>query len=115
MGLKNYFKANKAAAQQPQIVMEEKSTPAPSRIGNNLEMSSTPRFCSSRASLAPSTRSSFVDDIKHEVMVNYLYQQQCSHLWVGDGSGELEGVLLRKKDTLHMTWNRTNLIQAGIQ
>ncbi|KOS21086.1 Glucans biosynthesis glucosyltransferase H [Escovopsis weberi] len=29
-------------------------------------------------------------------MVNYLYQQQCSQLWVGDGSGEVEGVLLRK-------------------
>lgn len=38
----------------------------------------------------------FLDDIKHEVMVNYLYQQQCSHLWVSDGSGEVEGVLLRK-------------------
>jgi hypothetical protein len=38
----------------------------------------------------------FLDDIKHEVMVNYLYQQQCSHLWVSDGSGEIEGVLLRK-------------------
>jgi hypothetical protein len=37
-----------------------------------------------------------MDDIKHEVMVNYLYQQQCSHLWVSDGSGESEGVLLRK-------------------
>ena len=29
-------------------------------------------------------------------MVNYLYQQQCSNLWVSDGSGELEGVLLKK-------------------
>ncbi|CAK7242063.1 MAG: hypothetical protein STHCBS139747_003540 [Sporothrix thermara] len=38
----------------------------------------------------------FLDEIKHEVMVNYLYQQQCSRLWVADGSGEVEGVLLRK-------------------
>ncbi|CAK7234592.1 hypothetical protein SCUCBS95973_008988 [Sporothrix curviconia] len=38
----------------------------------------------------------FLDDIKHEVMVNYLYQQQCSRLWVADGSGDVEGVLLRK-------------------
>ena len=37
-----------------------------------------------------------MDDIKHEVMVNYLYQQQCSRLWVSDGSGEAEGVVLRK-------------------
>lgn len=40
--------------------------------------------------------SMFLDDIKHEVMVNYLYQQQCSNLWLSDGSGEVEGVLLRK-------------------
>ena len=43
-----------------------------------------------------STRSSFFEDIKHEVMVNYLHQQQCSHLWVSDGSGECEGIMLRK-------------------
>lgn len=57
------------------------------------------RYDSSGASIAPSirsNRSSFIDDIKHEVMVNYLYQQQCSHLWVSDGSGEGEGVVLRK-------------------
>lgn len=37
-----------------------------------------------------------VDELKHEVMVNYLYQQQCAQLWVGDDTGELEGVLLCK-------------------
>ena len=46
---------------------------------------------------ARSGRSSmYLDEIKHEVMVNYLYQQQCAHLWVSDGSGEIEGVVLRK-------------------
>lgn len=47
---------------------------------------------------ARSTRSirSAFEDIKHEVMVNHLYQQQCARLWVSDSSGELEGVLLRK-------------------
>ena len=51
------------------------------------------------SSIAPSmqsVQSSYSDEIKHEVMVNYLYQQQCSRLWVSDGSGEVEGVLLRK-------------------
>jgi len=102
MGLKNYFKANKAAVEQPPMTMTEKAMPAPGRLGDSMEMNSTPRFGSSRASLAPSNRSSFVDDIKHEVMVNYLYQQQCSHLWVSDGSGELEGVLLRKSRNNYM-------------
>ncbi|KAJ9635484.1 hypothetical protein H2201_003145 [Coniosporium apollinis] len=56
---------------------------------------STPPM-SGRASVAGSVHSTFLDDIKHEVMVNYLFQQQCGALWVGDGSGEIEGVLLRK-------------------
>lgn len=48
-----------------------------------------------------------IDDIKHEVMVNYLYQQQSSHLWVnpnpapGESSGD-EGVLLRKSKGFYM-------------
>jgi hypothetical protein len=44
-----------------------------------------------------------MDDIKHEVMVNYLFQQQCSALWVGDGSGNLEGVMLRKARNFYMS------------
>ncbi|KAL2269307.1 hypothetical protein VTJ83DRAFT_1491 [Remersonia thermophila] len=60
----------------------------------------TPRYGSRPQSISGrsmrSTGSSVLDEIKHEVMVNYLYQQQCSHLWVSDGSGEIEGVLLRK-------------------
>ena len=60
-----------------------------------------PRYQSRSVSVSGrSTRSTgssvVLDGIKHEVMVNYLYQQQCSHLWVSDGSGEIEGVLLRK-------------------
>ena len=106
MGLKNYFKANKGAAAQTGTPAS--STPpmlekSPRAFTDSLEMSNTPRFGSSRASLAPSNRSStFVDEIKHEVMCNYLYQQQCSHLWVSDGSGELEGVLLRKSRNQYM-------------
>lgn len=54
---------------------------------------------SSQSSLVPSMRSvqsPYLGDIKHEVLVTYLYQQQCSRLWVSDGSGDIEGVLLRK-------------------
>jgi len=47
--------------------------------------------------MAPSTRSSsFLENIKHDLMVNYLYHQQCLRRWVTDSSGEIEGVLLRK-------------------
>lgn len=114
MGLKNYFLARKPhpAHNAPEIIPEKSSSsPVPSApFSENMELSS-PRFPSSRNSSRNSfsgrsnrsTQSSaFLDDIKHEVMVNYLYQQQCSHLWVSDGSGEVEGVLLRKSRNMYM-------------
>lgn len=48
--------------------------------------------------------STCLNDVKHEVMVNYLYQQQCSHFWVHDKSGNLEGVLLRKSKHAYMAY-----------
>ncbi|TLD18431.1 hypothetical protein PspLS_10083 [Pyricularia sp. CBS 133598] len=76
--------------------------------GNDYELQPpSTRFSSRPASLsARSYRSNnsslIVEDIKHEVMVNYMYQQQCSQLWVSDGSGEVEGVLLRKSKGQYM-------------
>lgn len=65
---------------------------------------STPRLGSRRNSFGSiHSQASFMDDIKHEVMVNYLFQQQCSALWVGDGSGQVEGVLLRKAKGFYMS------------
>ena len=110
MGFGGYFKSKKAAAATPAPaaapVTNEKPPNHP--YGQNYEgrsSSNTPRMAgSSRASLAPSTRASsvFIDEIKHEVMVNYLHQQQCSSLWVHDNSGEMEGVLLRKARNNYM-------------
>lgn len=37
-----------------------------------------------------------MDEIRHEVMVNYLFQQQCARMWIGDGSGQTEGIMIRK-------------------
>lgn len=104
MGLKNYFKGGKASgkeqpAAQPEMSEKTLAPPTPATGGlTPMSGMSTPRYGmhSSGASIAPSHKSSFMDDIKHEVMVNYLFQQQCARLWVGDGSGEVEGVLLRK-------------------
>ncbi|CAG9940467.1 unnamed protein product [Clonostachys rosea f. rosea IK726] len=113
MGLGSYFKASKPEEAPPssdpprpqrkqQPLMSEK-LPAPAiPAGTEMDLQPpTPRLQSRPHSLsAQSVRSGrssvFMDDIKHEVMVNYLYQQQCSQLWVSDGSGEIEGVLLRK-------------------
>lgn len=42
----------------------------------------------------PSKHQSSLVGLKHEVMVNYIYQKQCTKLWIG--SPDLEGVLLRR-------------------
>lgn len=114
MGITNYFKADKPTASDPQPANEpaaarshmrsqlsNMSEKPPSSRSGDLELQPpTPRFYSRPSSSGLSTPSNhssvFLDEIKHEVMVNYLYQQQCSQLWVSDGSGEVEGVLLRK-------------------
>jgi hypothetical protein len=50
---------------------------------------------------APSTRAEqedrLVDEIKHQVVLNHLYQHQCSSLWVRDVTQQTEGVLVRKR------------------
>ncbi|KAI1101297.1 glycosyl transferase family group 2-domain-containing protein [Jackrogersella minutella] len=119
MGLYSYFRAErpkdekKKAAAPPTPLAPAGglfAEPAPSapmdlnEFGLHIPPSS---FGSSRNSISGrSTRSLnssvFIDDIKHEVMVNYLYQQQCAHLWVSDGSGDIEGVLLRKSRGTYM-------------
>ena len=85
----------------PQALFQQSTASRPILSRNNSSYLDSPNASSilrssTRTSSIGSTTSSFLDDIKHEVMVNYLYQQQCSRLWVSDGSGEMEGVLLRK-------------------
>lgn len=103
MGFMSYFKPKAAASSaasksSPAGEAElEKAPPSPVHPAHDPDLLSTPRFGSSGNSMSGrSFQSSHMEDIKHEVMVNYLYQQQCSHLWVSDQSGHLEGVLLRK-------------------
>ncbi|KAI0174601.1 glycosyl transferase family group 2-domain-containing protein [Pestalotiopsis sp. NC0098] len=109
MGLSSYFKAKKpeekkhAAAVHTTQIEKTNANALNPLDGLDLQVP-TPQFGSSRNSISGRSQNSsiFMDDIKHEVMVNYLYQQQCSHLWVSDGSGEVEGVLLRKSRGQYM-------------
>ncbi|KAK4550771.1 hypothetical protein LTR36_000350 [Oleoguttula mirabilis] len=102
MGLKNYFESGKndgTAAQHAAAEMIQRQTPFEEKIPKPFAQPSA--YSSRPASIAPSTtsasgRSSMLDEIRHEVMVNYLFQQQCSIMWIGDGSGQTEGILIRK-------------------
>ena len=92
-------KAEAPAPAQPAVPMTEK----PTYKRSDTNATATPYNASSRASIAPSTRSStYVDDIKHEVMVNYLYQQQQSNLWIHEVRDREEGVLIKKARDLYI-------------
>lgn len=108
MGLGSYFKNPSQKAEPKKAVPrmsisvhpptgDEKNYPG---INNPNVIELIPQPAGGKAPSIRSTNlsaaSMFLDDIKHEVMVNYLFQQQCSMLWVGDGAGESEGVILRK-------------------
>lgn len=80
MGLKNYFRANKPAAATtaaPAGPSDSFDPALPTAPGTSLELRPSPVM-----SGTSSRSSGMIDDIKHEVMVNYLYQQQCGHMWV---------------------------------
>ena len=101
MGLGSYFKAPKpkpkpqpspAEKPPPSRPAQDNAGPTPSPSGAGHLTPNRPVSLSARSTAS----SAFFDDIRHEVMVNYLYQQQCSRRGVGDLAGEAEGVLLRK-------------------
>ncbi|KAI1140618.1 glycosyl transferase family group 2-domain-containing protein [Hypoxylon sp. FL0543] len=116
MGLSSYFKAERPGTKKEKVAAP--SVPTGGIFATNVPSGPTdlndfglqippPNLGSSRNSVSgrsirSANSSVFVDDIKHEVMVNYLYQQQCAHLWVSDGSGDVEGVLLRKSKGSYM-------------
>ncbi|EMC94584.1 hypothetical protein BAUCODRAFT_149721 [Baudoinia panamericana UAMH 10762] len=101
MGLLGYLKSSKKA--------EKEKAPQASDTSNNEQPDwrekPHPPFAQDgsenpRASLSSTKsgtpRTSFMEDIRHEVMVNYLFQQQCANLWIGDSTGYTEGILIRK-------------------
>jgi hypothetical protein len=90
MGLKSLLSGGKTKTETPAghgtLEMSEFNFTAPP----------TPRFDrSGRASMAapsiaPSTRSNYLDEIRYEVKINWLYQQMMVHMWISDSSGEAE-------------------------
>ncbi len=94
----NYFKISKPE-QKP--IETEKHQTADGNYGRQAEISN-------RSSAAPSSRSvafseaQLADDIKHQVLLNHLYQQQRTLLWIQDTSGAAEGVMIRKGRSTYM-------------
>lgn len=98
MGFMNYFKITPKAATNP---VDNEKTLAPRAVAGLEAPSATPsRPVSSRSTGLAGARQ--VDDIKHQVMLNRLYQQQRSQLWIQDLSGRTEGVMIRKDRSNYM-------------
>lgn len=99
MGLGNYFKSSKkqdqkntSETEKPQDGGDTTAVPTPGSVPYG-----SYSYGTSRASLQSDAKSSnFMSELKQEVQVNYLFQQQCTARWIGDGAGEKEGVLVRK-------------------
>ncbi|KAI9786304.1 MAG: hypothetical protein M1816_008045 [Peltula sp. TS41687] len=96
MGLTGYFKPKSKPAPPTATPGMVEMVTQPGRL---MEVPS-PQSGPSRNSFNSST--SRIDDIKHEVMVNFLYQQQCTNMWIGEQSGQVEGVLLRKARGMYL-------------
>lgn len=98
MGLKNYFMSSKSTADphtQPTEKLEQSVTPTGAPPTYSVRDSYA--NASSSASLAPSAHAgNVVDGIRREVLVNYLFQQQCTSRWIGNGVGDYEGVMVRQ-------------------
>jgi len=77
MGFKDCFGAQQPATDtNPPVRLSDPPMRSPSAVGNALGVRPSPIMSVS------SSQISGTEDIKHEVMVNYLYQQQCGHMWV---------------------------------
>lgn len=99
MGLTNYFKIAPKVATK---TIENEKTPDLKAFAPLEPPSIAPssRPTSSRSNAPSGLRQ--VDEIKHQVMLNRLYQQQRSQLWINDLSGQAEGVMLRKDRNNYM-------------
>lgn len=86
-------------------------TPPPrrSRSSSTRGGSRTPtvRTRGSFSSMKSSMSNAELGDMKHQVMVNHLYHQQCTNLWVAEGAGETEGCILRKDQGEYTTCPRS--------
>ncbi len=123
MGIKSYFKTEgKQRKEKPATAHVVPNHPQPAPPSENekghvpdinrndmelqppvLTFDSSRNSTHSERSRQSVSGSGFLDDIRHQVMVTHIYQQQCSACWVGDETGEIEGVVLRKTKRQYLT------------
>lgn len=95
MGLKDYFKkaAPKEVAEPLPVLTMAPADDAASQFGTGSSMKSS--FAPSIMS-GMSHKKGYVEEIRHEVMCNYLYQQQSGKLWIDNREDLEQGVVIRR-------------------
>ncbi|THV51466.1 hypothetical protein BGAL_0110g00250 [Botrytis galanthina] len=100
MGVLSYFKISKPEKSESS---KEKAPADPNSVVQN----DSPRHGYSDPSPTASSRQSLysnnrLDDIRHQVILNYLWQKQRGLMWIMDNSGQHEGVMVRKDRTEYL-------------
>lgn len=101
MGFKNYFQTTVPTPTSHAMVETEKFHGAPpgrlAPIDSDAASLSPSPSTHSRPSSRAAEEERLVDDIKHQVVLNHLYQHQCSSLWIRDYNDNIEGAMVRRK------------------
>lgn len=100
MSLFSYFKISKPQKSQSS---KEKAPVAPTPIDNNPPQngnySEPSPTASSRQSVYSNNR---LDDIRHQVILNHLWQKQRGLMWIMDNPAQHEGVMVRRDRTEYL-------------
>jgi hypothetical protein len=103
-------KATTTAAREMEQVKPLDLTSNPFEDSNQTSISSLPRPRSTGSPSSLSThqagpsRRQTLDAVKHQVMVNYLYQQQGNNGWRSGIEGQSQGILLRLSKDNYLTY-----------
>lgn len=98
MGFGSYFKTStkKAAETRSDAVVVDNEKDADSFPRTSEGPYTPPSGLTSRAESITSTDSRGVEQIKHQVILNFLWQKQRGLGWTLDTTGTREGVMIRK-------------------
>ncbi|KAM3069291.1 hypothetical protein ACMFMG_010798 [Clarireedia jacksonii] len=97
MGVLSYFKISKP--EQKSSSNEKTVATAPNPLTSNVASPQPSPAGSSRQSLYSNNR---LDDIRHQVLLNYLWQKQKGLMWIQDDARQYEGVMVRKDRTEYL-------------
>lgn len=102
MGFKNYFQTTVPTPTSHAMVETEKFHGAlPGRLApiesDAASLSPTPSTHSRPSSSRAAEENRLVDDIKHQVVLNHIFKNQCSSLWIRNIDDNIEGAMVRRK------------------